>query len=265
MVPGDAASFAKDAYAPGRWSILKALALEPLRYTDLAGDVNVSEGEVTRNLRVLAEAHLVSKGSDNRFALTPLGRAAVQAGRALDVLGRHGPILATLALERLAPSAASDVACLAHARLVTDPFDMMRGVDQLFDGVRTEFLASWIIGREALDPEARERQARLAKRLNAGVDARGILWEQERRTMAESPMRGRMQIRWSASPPLNLIVTDAGAWLNLPDAKGAPQFTHAFFGDHPAFTAWVRGIFEAEWQLLADAPSEERVPAAARA
>src|SRR5689334_8372898 len=118
-LPG-AASFARDAYAPGRWALLRALALEPLRYTDLAKEVELSDGEVTRNLRLLTESGLVRKDLDNRFALSPLGQAALHFGEGLEVLGRHGHILSNLAVDRLPTAQLADLGALAHASVVLD-------------------------------------------------------------------------------------------------------------------------------------------------
>lgn len=243
-----APSFAQEAYSPGRYEILRALELEPLRFTDVVAQVDLSEGEVTRNLRRLADAGLVAKDLDGRFAPTPLGSAALVHGAGLDVLGRYSSLWSNVALDGVPAPLLRDIGVLGKARLITDPFESFQVVQDLFDGVRTLFLATWIIGEQALSDETREMQRRLAQRLETASDARGVLLHREWPFMATSPAIGRFHVRLVANLATNVVVTDSGALLQFTRRSGEVDFGHTFVGEHPDFTQWCTRLFESDWE-----------------
>lgn len=261
-----AADLAFEALQRGRLDILEALA-EPMRYSDLARDLAVSEGELSRNLKRLTDARLVDRGADGRFSLTPLARSALVFAPGLRVLQRQADFFAEHRLDELPDDLVRDCGALGGAQLLQDPFKMFGAIGEVFDGVRTFFWGQWIIQRQVFSPEEIAGQQILADRVRENkADARGVLLAEELPLVKHLPggFEGLAKIRTVPTAPTSLAMSDAGAFLQFNDRSGRIDFNYAFWGNDPAYMAWCRRLFLHFWDVATPSPvppgGPERVP-----
>lgn len=261
-----AADLAFEALQRGRLDILEALT-EPMRYSDLARSLAVSDGELSRNLKRLTDARLLDRNADGRFFLTPLARSTLAFAPGLRVLQRQAEFFAEHRLDELPGDLVRDCGALARAQLLQDPFKMFGAIGEVFDGVRTFFWGQWIIQRQVFSPEEIAGQQVLTDRLRANKpDARGVLLAEEMPLLKHLPegFEGLVKIRTVAAAPTSLAMSDAGAFLQFNDRSGRIDFNYAFWGSDPAYMDWCRRLFHHFWDSASPAPEPpvlaERVP-----
>lgn len=246
-----AADLAFEALQRGRLDILEAL-IEPMRYSDLARSLAVSEGELSRNLKRLTDARLLDRGADGRFSLTPLARSTLVFAPGLRMLQGQADFFAEHRLDELPEDLVRDCGALAGARLLDDPFKMFGAIGEVFDGVRTFFWGQWIIQRQVFSPEEIAGQQILADRVRANkADARGVLLAEELPLLKHLPggFEGLVKVRTVAAAPTSLAMSDAGAFLQFNDRSGRIDFNYAFWGSDPAYMAWCRRLFLHFWDI----------------
>jgi len=246
----DASELAFEAFGSGRLEILRALEKAPQRYTDLAGKLPRSEGELSRNLKRLVEAGLLEKQASGAFAPTPLARAVLSVVPRLDLVARHAEFFQHHEVGGLAPHLLARLDALGSAALLRDPFAMFQAIQEVFGGARTHFLAQWIIQKQALTEEDHALNRILEAALDGkSVDVRGVLLQEELEVVrAGAPgLAGRFQLRVLGPAPTSLAMSDAGAFLQFQDRSGRIDFNYAFYGRDATYVAWCRDLFEDAW------------------
>lgn len=251
-----ASDLAFEALQRGRLDILEAL-VEPLRYSDLARSLAVSEGELSRNLKRLTEARLLDRNTDGRFSLTPLARSTLAFAPGLRVLQRQAEFFADHRLDELPGDLLRDCGALAGAKLLQDPFKMFGAIGEVFDGVRTFFWGQWIIQKQVFSPEEIAGQQVLTDRIRANkADARGVLLAEELPLLKHLPagFEGLVKVRTVPAAPTSLAMSDAGAFLQLNDRSGRIDFNYAFWGNDASYMAWCRRLFLHYWDGATPSP-----------
>jgi predicted transcriptional regulator len=251
-----------EVFASGRLAILQALEAEPLRFSEVAKRLKVSESEVSRNLNRLLGAGLVAKQPKGAFDLTPSARIALEFLPPISFVARHQEYINAHAIARVPPEFLRRINDLLVARLVKDPFTIYGHLEHMFRTLERRFDGQWIIGK-ALGHQQLELHRLAMQRLQeTGATARTVMLRREMPAMLkQSP--GFLEVfetRLLDAAPTSVAVTERAAVVWFDDLAGHLDFNQAFVGDHPQFVGWAQELFEHYWARAEPASGQPPAP-----
>lgn len=245
----DVSKLAGEAFASGRLEILRLLLAEPLRYTDIARRVELSEGEVSRHLQRLHSSGLVLKQATGAFEPTPLAVLTLAFEEGLGFLASHAEYFATHD-PSLPPALAARVADLGAGQFLTDPIELHAAVDRVFESVRGRFDGICLIASHMAHeaPVGHLRALRDAAERH-GTRFRLVLQEEEALlgVHVHAHVSDRFEYRTVPVSRVDVAIGDGSALVAFANRDGRMDYNQGFVGSDPRFMAFCQDLFEQTW------------------
>lgn len=248
-------------FASGRLQILQALEAEPLRFTQVAKRLKISESEVSRNLKRLLESGLVSKRPQGSFRLTPTAHIVLGSVPAFSFLAEQQEFVNGHAVHQLPPAFLRRLDDLANARVVNDPFTIYGHLEHMFRNLEERFDGQWIIGKGLGQQQLELHQLAKRRLAETHAKARTVMLRSEMPTMLkQSPdFLQHFETRVLDAAPTSVAATEKAAVVWFEDLEGRIDFSYALIGDDERFLAWTRDLFDHYWDcaesVLGKAPA----------
>ncbi|HLF05958.1 MAG TPA: ArsR family transcriptional regulator [Thermoplasmata archaeon] len=239
----------------GRLDIVRSLESGPLRFTELSKVLEMSTGEISRNLKRLVASGLLQKDAEGAFELAPLGRGLVAFVPALQTLAARRDYFRDRDLASIPRSLVLRLDELSAARLVTNPFRVADEFDRLISETRTFNYGMCVVGSEGIGPEQEEMYRVQAGRLTEGSsDVKVILRPEELETFGSlarriaSTVAQMVEVRTRPGLPATMMVSDGGAVIGLADSRGRLDMNSGLVGPPGPMTDWCRDLFLHLWE-----------------
>jgi predicted transcriptional regulator len=249
---------ASEAFGNGRVDILRLLVAQPLRYTDLARRLEVSDGEVSRHLQRLAAAGLVEKQASGGFVATPLARLAMALEGPLSLLARHDEYFRTHDVASLDEPFLRRLDDLGFAEFLNDPIETQAATQRLFAGVRGHFDGICLVASHMAAGHSIGDLVSLqdACRTN-GTRMRLVLQEEEARlgVQVHSALAARVEYRTVPVSRVDIAIGEGCAVAAFAQRDGRMDYNQAFFGTEARFVGFCRDYFEAVWARAKPVPA----------
>ncbi|MES2155702.1 MAG: ArsR family transcriptional regulator [bacterium] len=254
----DLSKLTAEAYGSGRLEILRLLAAQPQRYTDLVRRLELSEGEVSRHLQRLHAAGLVDKLATGGFTATPLARLALCFAGALGLMARHDQYFRSHDVAALDEPFLQRLGDLAYAEFLTDPLEVQAAMMRLFQGVEGRFDGICLVAEHMAMGDPSEPLKVLAQRASDhGTRVRLLLQDEDAQLGVRVHCGVAPGIEYRTVPVsrVDLMVTGNMAILGFVDRDGRMDYNQCFGGSDARFIAFCQDYFDVVWARAKIVPS----------
>jgi predicted transcriptional regulator len=234
-----------DLSHPARLEILRALARDRRRLTDLARLSRVSPPEVSRHLARLERLGLVAHASAGGFELTGSGRLIADRLPFFDFIARHRELLRNHDLTRLPPSMIGRIGELTSPETGSTFVDSLRRARRVLREAR-EF-AWFITDQPMMSVEELAQETRGSSVPVRAVVPESILATPVRPTTRVSPEE-RLQFRAVPSIAVGLAMNERVAGVSFSDLQGRIDYAAGVGGTSASLLGWCRDLFEGYWR-----------------
>lgn len=227
-----------------RLKIVKELAKEPMKASQLAVKLSSSIQEASRQCERLEDVSLIKRHVDGKFALTSLGRISTNLVPAFALLNKereyfiaHDPAsVPRVFLERI-----SELYEHSHINHIDDALKYQQRVISEAESFVC-FMSDQPVGHSLRESHSHfSPKVTLKIILPASADTEVF-------RAAKSSMGSRLEIGLVNDMKLVLTMNERMAGFSLPTLDGRPDYSRGFTGDSPSFRGWCRDLFLYYWE-----------------
>lgn len=224
----------------GRQEIVRSLLDDPKRHTQIASELGMTPGEVTRNLQRLMDSDFVIKCPDTKYQVTKYGQFILEQLRAIDYLEQNLDFFNTHDLSCI-PGEFISPQVLSNAEIIKGTPRVMSHIWQLTE-TSDDFMLSII--DTPLKPIISEN----VKKVKDGVVLKTIVRDPGDVPAEYVGIFGvSLDIRYLDNVNLYLKSNEKKLILALPDINGDIDYSEALISESPAFLNWGRLLYEHFW------------------
>jgi predicted transcriptional regulator len=224
-----------------RLNILRELNTKNLTMTGLAGKLNLTTTEASRQLQRLSDTLLVRKQPDGMYSMTNYGRLVLHLCSPIDFVSRHREYFLTHDVWGLPPLFITRFSELSGSTLM---MDMLENINTSFRIVREAREYIWMGGIE----QPINFDSILVEQVPKGVKGKFLFLERflPKKPLAPELAQG-IEYRIVDSFPVTFLMTEKGAVVAFPQIGGKADYA-AFIGNDPVFLNWCRDFFLYFWE-----------------
>jgi predicted transcriptional regulator len=226
---------------PGRLKALRILSENPHRLTDLSKVLDLTSAEISRHLRRLSNADLITKDSNGRYTLTPFGGIILFELSKLNFLTSHSQYFSTHDVSVI-PDELRWLNAMSKSEMTIGTLEIMSLVEDLTKNAKRHVHLISAQPLRAVTPIT-------LKMAEQGIEVRMVYQEgadvpYEYRAKKNLPI----EVRTLDKVQLALKLNESTGGIALPDMEGKIDFGFALTGSDPHFLKWVELLFDHFWQ-----------------
>ena len=226
----------------GRQDIVQSLLETPKRHTEIASELKMTPGEVSRNLQRLVDSSFIVKGSDTRYQVTKYGELLLDQLQAIDFFEQNQGFFNT-----------HDLSCIPSEFISPQTFsktEIISGTPKVMSYIWKLTEASdeliWSILDSPLKPIIDEN----IKKVKNGVHIRTIIPSSEEVPAEYVGIFGvSLDLRRMKDVRFYLKANEKMILLALPDINGQIDYSEALISVDQSFLNWGKNIFNYFWDI----------------
>lgn len=231
-----------------RLAMLSEIEKHPLRLSDVTRKLGTTVQETSRQLERLAEARLVSKGSESRYEITTFGRVALSLLPSFRFIQDERDFLLSHDVSSLPAAFIHRLGELSVHRRINRLDETLALSEELIRGAK-EYV--WLMADQPI------RQS-FPHEHPAGVDFR-LIFPKDTDSEAVRHVRGRigtaLQVAKIEHVGVSMAMNEKVAAVYFPDTEGRMDLTSGFAGEEPIFHGWCRDLYDFYWGRREDRSS----------
>lgn len=230
-----------------RLGILHALMEKPLKFTELASEIDATSPEVSRQLNRLTSAELIRKDVKGNYSLTSLGELVMSSASTLEVIAHDADFFHNHDTSAIPPHLLKKLEALSKGEIVEGVFVLVNRTEMLFEQIEDY---AWYLS----DEFPRFYLPRVKKKLESGVKFKSIFPRNLMNDLLQEldpKIRHGVKMRMLDEVNMVINVNDRYGVIALPGPDGNIDRSLTLMGYDEEFKQWCRDVFKYYWEKAA--------------
>lgn len=235
----------------GRFEVFKSLYKGKKRHSQLEKDLDIRGSEISRHLKRLIEKNLVKKSTDNKYAITNIGKLFLDVLDLFEVSLKFESFFNTHNIDIFPLNLILQLGNLKSIKISSGTMqnielwaDMIKNSEKYILAISDQF-------QDSILPAVERKINNISIDIRALIDknvlnSRGYEKLHDRHTFYQK-INITQNIRMLKQIEFSLLVTDKGAILFLGE-EGKIDYSECLFDENEIFIEWSKELFEWYWK-----------------
>lgn len=235
----------------GRFEVFKSLYKGKKRHSQLEKDLDIRGSEISRHLKRLIEKNLVKKSTDNKYAITNIGKLFLDVLELFEVSLKFESFFNTHNIDIFPLNLILQLGNLKSIKISSGTMqnielwaDMIKNSEKYILAISDQF-------QDSILPAVERKINNISIDIRALIDknvlnSRGYEKLHDRHTFYQK-INITQNIRMLKQIEFSLLVTDKGAILFL-GKEGKIDYSECLFDENEIFIEWSKELFEWYWK-----------------